>query len=427
MLTLLCCLSVRPAFAQSLSVEEQPEQPGPAEPSKPVAPKAPAKPAVIVMPVALSTPLEYPEGEKGEASVALELTLSAEGNVMKAVALEGDEPFTSQAVKAAGGWRFQPATRDGKPIAAKIRFLVHFVPPRDVEEPAAPVEAAAPTGEGPKAGPQPKKPAEPAMYEIVVLGERAPIRHELSRVEVSRMPGAFDDPYRAIESLPGVVPIVSGLPYFYVRGAPPGNVGYFFDGIPVPFLYHFAAGPGVFHPAFIDRVDLYPGAYPVRYGRFAGAIVAGEMAEPSYALRGEWKIRIFDSGAMVEAPFAGGRGSVMLGGRYSYTGLVFSLIVPEVSVGYWDYQARARYRLDADDSVELVTFGSSDYITTTEQQLVQTSTGEFRTVEREIPVVDVNFHRLDLRWDRELEDGKWRQALMLGRDRTGFVDGAKID
>jgi TonB family protein len=378
------------------------------------------------MPTALSTPLEYPldAGAQGEASVALELTLSAQGDVTLAVAIEGDEPFASRAVAAAKSWKFQPATRDGKPIAAKIRYLVRFVPPRDeaVAEPEP--EPAPPAGDAGKPGatkPPPPK-AEPT-YEIVVVGERAPIRHELARTEISRIPGAFGDAFRAIEALPGVVPIVSGLPYFYVRGAPPGNVGYFFDGIPVPFLYHFAAGPSVFHPAFVDRVDLYPGAYPVRYGRFAGAIVAGEMAPPGYRMRGEWNVRIIDSGAMAEAPFADGRGSVMLGGRFSYTGLVLSLIVPEVSVGYWDYQARARYDLNSHDSVEVFGFGSGDYTTFTEDETVFDDQGREQTKKVEHTAVDINFHRLDLRWDHRLDQGNWRNALMLGRDRTGFADG----
>jgi TonB dependent receptor/TonB-dependent Receptor Plug Domain/Gram-negative bacterial TonB protein C-terminal len=401
--------------AQSLSLEEevappvvQPEAPPPA---------TPPKPAVIEPPVALSTPLEYPAGVAVEATVLLELTLDVRGAVTEAKPIEGDEPFASAALEASRSWTFRPARRDGKPVAAKIRFQARFVPPREVLEPEPEPEPA------PAVASEPGQAPPAAPIEFVVLGERAPIRHELGRVEVERMPGAFGDPYRAIEGLPGVVPIVSGLPYFYVRGAPPGNVGYFFDGIPVPFLYHFAAGPGVFHPAFVERVDLYPGAYPVRYGRFAGAIVAGELAPPSYRTRAEWKVRIIDSGAMVEAPFAQGRGSLMLGGRFSYTGLVLSLIVPEVNVGYWDYQARARYELDDDDAVELVAFGSSDYVTVVEEELNASSDGSFRTEKKEQSVVDVNFHRLDLRWDRQLEQGRFRTAVMVGRDRSGFADG----
>src|SRR5687768_11647293 len=98
----------RPAFAQSLSIEEQPDPPKPAEPAPKTAPTPPPKPPVIVLPVAKATPLEYPQDGKGEASVALELTLTAEGIVMKATAIEGDEPFVSQAVKAAGSWQFEP-------------------------------------------------------------------------------------------------------------------------------------------------------------------------------------------------------------------------------------------------------------------------------------------------------------------------------
>ncbi len=370
------------------------------------------------MPTAISTPLEYPTGAQGEASVTLELTLTASGSVAAAVALDGDEPFARRAEESAKTWTFQPATRDGRPVASKIRFLVRFVPPREVAEPE--LESAPPPTE---AEPAPAKPPAPKPLEIVVIGERAPIRHELARTEISRLPGAFGDAFRAIEALPGVVPIVSGLPYFYVRGAPPGNIGYFFDGIPVPFLYHFAAGPSLFHPAFIDRVDLYPGAYPVRYGRFAGAIVAGEMAPPGFRTRGEWNVRIIDSGAMVEAPFADGRGSVMVGGRISYTGLVLSLIVPEVSVGYWDYQARVRYQLTPKDTVEVFGFGSGDYTTYKEKDLESTPDGGYREVERKHTAVDVNFHRLDLRWDRRIEQGNWRNALFVGRDRTGFADG----
>jgi TonB family protein len=398
------------ASAQSLSVEEAQPQPPPAPTSTPAATSAPPPRPVIVMPEALETPLEYPSGAQGEASVALELTITRQGDVTSAVALEGAAPFASVAVEAAQRWKFRPATRGGEPVAAKIRFLVRFVPPREAPEERAPPETSA----------TPAAPSKP--LEIVVIGERPPIRHELARTEISRMPGAFGDAFRAIEALPGVVPIVSGLPYFYVRGAPPGNVGYFFDGIPVPFLYHFAAGPSLFHPAFIDRVDLYPGAYPVRYGRFAGAVVAGEMAPPGYRTRGEWNVRLIDSGAMLEAPFAGGRGSAMVGGRFSYTGLVLSLVVPDVSVGYWDYQARVRYDLGPKDSVEIFGFGSSDYTTYTERTL-ELENGVSREVERKRTAVDINFHRLDLRWDRRVDQGNWRNAFFLGRDRTGVADG----
>lgn len=347
----------------------------------------------------------------------LALTVAVDGSVSDASVASGAAPFSTSALAACKTWSFEPATRDGKPVPAKIRFVVRFSPPAPEPSATAP---ASPAPSASSATPAPKADPEQAQYEVLVLGVREPLRHELGRAEVREMPGAFGDPYRAIESLPGVVPIVSGLPYFYVRGAPPGNVGYFFDGVPVPYLYHFAAGPGVLHPAFVEHVDLYPAAYPARYGRFAGAIVAGEMAEPGYRLRGEASIRIIDSGAMIETPFADNRGSIMLGGRFSYTGLVLSLIVPELTLNYWDYQSRIRYQLGPKDRVEVLSFGARDFVSQTENDYGEPGT---RPVERENTIVDVGFHRLDLRWDHRIRDGNWRNAVLAGLDRTGADDG----
>src|SRR5438552_3756864 len=83
----------------------------------------------------------------------------------------------------------------------------------------------------------------------------------------------------AVEALPGVVPLVSGFPYFFIRGAPPNDNGYFVDGIRVPFLFHIGIGQAVIHPGVIDRVDFFPGAAPAAYGGVAGAIIAGQMKE----------------------------------------------------------------------------------------------------------------------------------------------------
>src|SRR6185295_10876974 len=140
----------------------------------------------------------------------------------------------------------------------------------------------------------------PVPIEVTVSGQRPePLAQSFTRAEVRQLPGAFGDAFRAIEALPGVTPIASGVPFFYVRGAPPGNVGYFLDGIRLPLLYHLALGPSVVNPAMVDKVDLYPGGYPARFGRFAGGIVAGETKEPAASLHGEGNLRLVDAGALV--------------------------------------------------------------------------------------------------------------------------------
>lgn len=337
--------------------------------------------------------------------VELELLISPTGSVISAQAISGADPFSTAATTQASSWLFAPATRDGVPVSAKIRLQVTFTPPviEVLDDP--PAEATPPI----EVDVRTPAPDAPAPINVVVVGERTVGVKKLGRAEVRQMPGAFGDPYRAIEALPGVTPIVSGLPYFFVRGAPPGNVGYFFDDVTVPLLYHVAAGPGVLHPAFVDSVNLYSGAYPVRYGRYAGGIVAGDAASPEGRFRGEASIRLIDSGAFVEVPFDEGKGSAMFGGRYSYTGLVISLLAEDISLGYWDYQSKVSYQLNPEETVSLFAFGSHDYL----------SADDSEGVSREI--LDLTFHRVNARYTRELDPlSTLGLQLSFGFERTGI-------
>lgn len=253
----------------------------------------------------------------------------------------------------------------------------------------------------------------------------------MSRAEVRLLPGAFGDPFRAVEALPGVTPIASGLPYFFVRGAPPGNVGYFLDGIRVPLLYHLGLGPSVVHPGIVDRVDLYPGGYPARLGRFAGGIVAGETRTPQPELHGEAELRIVDAGALVEAPFAGGRGAALVAGRYSYTGLLFSILQSNVQLDYWDYQARVSYDISPSETVTLFAFGARDVLADKSPRILRLpapdGTLDFPYNKPRV-LVDTTFHRVDLRYDRRLGPGSaLRHAVTFGYDETGFEKASVSD
>jgi TonB family protein len=396
------------------------EPPAPGEPAT----EAPAPPADRVVPPRPITPLtvEPPAGAAGAHTVVLELTVNPDGSVREARALVGDEPFAGQAVATARGWRFSPATRSEKPVAARIRVRVDFKAkdPEPVDAPpevpaGAPVipSPAAPSGaKKPNSPIKPATPAEPEGIQVDVHGERpAPAASSLSRSEVRVLPGAFGDPFRAIESLPGVTPIFSGIPFFYVRGAPPGNVGYFLDGIRVPLIYHLALGPSVIHPAVMERVDLYPGGYPARFGRFAGGIVAGETKPPALEPHGEGNIRLFDAGAMVETPLLGGRASALAAGRYSYTAALLSVASPTTTLNYWDYQGRLTFDVTPTDRLTAFFFGSYDYLGEDLGRGTQT-------------LFSTQFHRLDLRYDTEIGAAtRVRHALTAGVDVTAIDEG----
>jgi len=372
-------------------------------------PDAAAK-AVVVPPQLLSEAVvPYPEGAHGDASIVLTLTVNADGSVRQVSAPPTNEPFSSLAVTAAKAFRFTPATRAGTAVAAVIRFEIVFREPRP-EPVAVPEPPASPAPETPATPNRAAaKPAPPAAkpIEIEVWGAKlAPAVSSFTRAEVRQLPGAFGDPFRAIESLPGVTPIVSGLPFFYVRGAPPGNVGYFLDGVRVPYLYHVGLGPSIVHPGMVSRVDLYPGGYPAEFGRYAGGIVSGETTTPTATAHGEGNVRIFDAGALAEAGFAGGRGSVLLGGRYSYTAAIVSLLAPDTTLAYHDYQARVSYDITPRDRVTAFSFGSYDLVGQTQNDILNVLFGS-------------EFYRADFRYEHHFDDAStWRSAVALGFDQT---------
>src|SRR5215472_13114090 len=153
------------------------------------------------------------------------------------------------------------------------------------------------------------------------------------------VPGTFGDPFQTIASLPGVGPMASGLGYFYARGAPPADTGYFLDGIPLPSLFHIGPGPSVVPPALLERVEFFPATAPARFGRFAGGIVSGDTLAPGKVAKGEASVRLFDASALVESPIDSAS-TVLVAGRYGYPNLLLSVFAPQLSLSYGDYTFR---------------------------------------------------------------------------------------
>ncbi len=357
----------------------------------------------------LSAPVVYPTSAAGAATVLLELVIERDGSVASVLVVSGDEPFASAASEAAAGWRFDPATRGGQAVPARIRFEVRYTPPMPAlpmlsEVDLAPLDAPAPVVQ---------------VTEVQVLGEMAPGSLGLSQAEARVLPGAFADPFRAVSVLPGVGQLVTGLPLYMVRGAPPGNLGFMIDGIRVPLLFHAFLGPAVIHPKMIERIDLYAGGYPASFGRFAGGVVSADLSEPQGHVNGEWSARLADAGAFVDAPFAAGRGNVMLAGRYSYSALLLSLL-SDVTLEYWDYQALVGYDTSPRGRLSLFAFGAYDYARVPPDPADGAAAGDGENA--------VLFHRLDLRYDHRYGDHtKLRAAATLGLEGTRGDQGLVRD
>ncbi len=300
------------------------------------------------------------------------------------------------------------------------------------------------------------------LYSTVVKTERqvAVSSTTLRGDELRRVPGTRGDPLRVVSSLPGVGQLAGFLPYVVVRGAAPGNTGYYLDGTRVPILFHVAIGPSVIHPYFIDSVDFYPGGAPVRLGRYtSGIIEARTVPARRDRVHGDVDVRLTDAGGMLEIPIdrrrapgckeptraereaakekAGGgkkgaeavkelrcergpaRGALTLAGRYSYTSAILSLVNDQVRIKFWDYQARFDHSLGKNMDFTTFAYGSFDDLGTKAVKDPETD----EVVEPATTFLRFQFHRLDNRLRQRLRNGGSAiYAVVLGLDQTGAVE-----
>ncbi len=250
----------------------------------------------------------------------------------------------------------------------------------------------------------PAAPADPPV-EVTVRGKKpsGPVGADaVSTSDARAIPGTFGDAFQALAALPGLTPMASGLPFFYVRGAPPADTGYFVDGIPVPTLFHIGPGSSIVPQALVEHVDFFPGAAPARYGRFVGGIIAGQTTDPRPVARGEASVRLFDASAFVEQPL-GEASSVVVAGRYGYPNLLLSIFAPSLSLHFGDYTFRWTQALSDVDRISLFAIGAYDHEEDKTESLVP---------------IDSQFHRIDLRYDHKWASGSARVAATFGYDRT---------
>ena len=254
-------------------------------------------------------------------------------------------------------------------------------------------------------------------YEIVVVGapER---REEVSRItlrgaELRQIPGTFGDPFRVIQTLPGVASVVSLLPFPVVRGASPASTGFLLDGTPIPLLYHLLVGTSVIHPEFIDEIQFYPGGAPAPYGQYTGGIIDGRTARarPDEHLL-DFDINLLQAGAFAREPVPALGITFTAAARYGYPGFLLGLATNQINLSYWDYQAR----LDggnANNGWTAFFYGANDELDTRAATAAPGSPSP--PLE---PTLVLTFHRVDLREHRTQGPFDETARVVLGYDHT---------
>jgi TonB family protein len=300
----------------------------------------------------------YPEAARGlERDVVVLVTIDTDGKVAKAEIPEPNaDALDDVALDAAKRYEFFPATKDGKPIKARIKLKLSLhgppkieedagAPPPEHEDAGAPVvvDAGAPRTD---AGPPPKI---DDVEDVHVKGKKtsdSPTVRSLDRAEIESIPGGLGDAIRPIESLPGVsrAPAFSGL--IILRGSAPQDSQVFMDQAAVPLAFHFGGLAAVVPTELVNSVDVYPGNYDVQYGRGIGGIVDVGLRGPSKdRIHATGKFDAIDGSALVEGPIFDDKTRFLVAARRSWIEAYFPSLATALSLGvtaspvYYDYQA----------------------------------------------------------------------------------------
>lgn len=199
--------------------------------------------------------------------------------------------------------------------------------------------------------------------------EVAPSTVSLSREEIRRFPGGFEDVVRTVSTLPGVaVNMSGGRNDILVRGGGPSENLYLINNIEVPNINHFGT-PGntggslsFVNLDFVDDVAFSTGGFGARYGDKMSSVVDLTLSRRRPE-RFETKATVSATqfGLNVELPLRG-KGGLFASARKSYLDLIFKAAgLPFVPV-YTDYNVVLNYDFSPKDRLFLIGFSAIDNV-----------------------------------------------------------------
>jgi hypothetical protein len=204
----------------------------------------------------------------------------------------------------------------------------------------------------------PFRDAEPAAPSQAVLGSR----------ELLALRGVLaDDPFRAVQTLPGVATSDDFRGEFSLRALGPEHIGIAVDGVDSPFLFHTVRAVNdtgslaLINSDILQEAVLLAGPHPQRLGSHLGARVDFMTRDGA---RSGFAARLMVGGsaatALAEGPIGSGlRGSWLLAARRSYIDWLLERIDPDIDgrFGFTDVQGGVTYDLSARQQVRLTFIG----------------------------------------------------------------------
>jgi len=214
-----------------------------------------------------------------------------------------------------------------------------------------------------------------ALSEVVVMGSRVNnIRttsiglEYLKMRDIKNVPTAFGeaDVLRIVMSLPGVKSAGEISSGFNVRGGATDQNLILFNGNTIYNPTHLFGMFSVFNPDVVNDMELYKSSIPAKYGgRISSVLEINSREGNRKEFQGSGSLGLLTSQLNLEAPVAKGKGSVIVGGRTTYSNWLLKMI-PEESgysngnAGFYDLNAALAYDFNEKNKLNLSGYLSND-------------------------------------------------------------------
>lgn len=191
----------------------------------------------------------------------------------------------------------------------------------------------------------------------------------LSREEIRRFPGGFEDVVRTVSLLPGIAAVnLGGRNDLLVRGGGPTENLYIVNGLEVPNINHFgsqgsSSGSLSFvNLDFVDGVEFSSGGFGAESGDKLSSVLSLKMRPArSDHFGGKVLVSATQYGFNTEGPI-NDKGGIIFSARQSYLDLIFRAAgLPFIPV-YTDFNLVANYDLTPRDKLLIIGLAALDRI-----------------------------------------------------------------
>ncbi|MDA1183489.1 MAG: TonB-dependent receptor [Acidobacteria bacterium] len=182
----------------------------------------------------------------------------------------------------------------------------------------------------------------------------APATEVVQPSQVLRTPGAADNIFRTLQTLPGVAATEEFGSRLAVRGGAPDQNLTVMDGVEVHDPYRLFGLTTAFNPETIQRFELSTGGFSVEYGDRLSSLLVVENRDGRRddGLTGSASLSITDANVVLEGPLPGDvAGSWLVTGRRTYYDLVAERFTDQQFPGFADVQAKGVWEPSARSTV----------------------------------------------------------------------------